>query len=89
MPEFYNIRVFVDSHNMHGDVLPIIFDERRTIHEDERLRIARETNAAETVFINNERLCDISIVHAQGELALRVHRLSAQHGFSAKGVKSL
>lgn len=62
------LKVFVDKKGNFGDVATIVIDDRRQLSDSKRIEITRELQTAETVFINDIKHAEISIMHYDGEI---------------------
>jgi len=62
-------RVFTDAYGNCGDKASIVIDEGRHISDKKRQAIARKLNTGETIFINNIKNAEISVMHPQGEIS--------------------
>src|SRR5262245_34025425 len=62
------LKVFVDENGKFGDDATIVIDEQRQLTEGKRIEITRRLQTAETVFINDIKKAEISIMHYDGEL---------------------
>ena len=65
------VKVFVDDEERHGDNVPIVIDEGKTITLDERVALANKLDGVETVFINDLATNNISIIHSRPAASTR------------------
>ena len=68
MTKVHRIKVFKDEKDNFGDIATATFDEGRKISDEKRMEIARQLNTGETVFVNDKKSRNISIVHPQVEV---------------------
>lgn len=68
MMKVYKLKVFTDENGDFGDTATVIFDEGRKIPDEKRMEIARQLNTGETVFVNDTKSRNISVIHPQGEI---------------------
>lgn len=68
MTDTYFLRVFTNAQGTYGDPASIVLDEGKHITDVERQAVARKLNTGETIFVNNLKTANISVMHPQGEI---------------------
>lgn len=92
----YIINVFVNEEGNYGNPVGIIVDEEKKISPEERLKLTKESNFSELVFINDIKGYNISIFCPTGEIAFAgqamigaAYFLDKQNNTETKSISSM